>query len=92
MDPKSCKRKFGHLAYDCRDRPKGPFKPSRTNKKRPNIIWEKTPIDNGCSRHMKGERSMFQELWRYQKVKIVKIRGLVSILFPLLIMLYLLKG
>ncbi|RDX91503.1 hypothetical protein CR513_26510, partial [Mucuna pruriens] len=31
-------RKFGHMFYDCRDLPKGPSKPSRTNKKGPNRI------------------------------------------------------
>ncbi|RDX99439.1 hypothetical protein CR513_17514, partial [Mucuna pruriens] len=32
-------RKFGHLSYDCKNRLKGPSKPSRTNKKGPNRIW-----------------------------------------------------
>ncbi|RDX64516.1 hypothetical protein CR513_56927, partial [Mucuna pruriens] len=31
-------RKFGHMSYDCRERPKGPSKHYRTNKKGPNRI------------------------------------------------------
>ncbi|RDX73858.1 hypothetical protein CR513_46471, partial [Mucuna pruriens] len=32
-------RKFRHLSYDCRERPKELSKPSRTNKRGPNRIW-----------------------------------------------------
>ncbi|RDX93989.1 hypothetical protein CR513_23675, partial [Mucuna pruriens] len=32
-------RKFGRRSYDCRKHPKGLFKPSRTNPKKPKKIW-----------------------------------------------------
>ncbi|RDX75496.1 hypothetical protein CR513_44605, partial [Mucuna pruriens] len=31
--------KFAHLSYDCKDHPKGPSKPSRTNRKGAKRIW-----------------------------------------------------
>ncbi|RDX80225.1 hypothetical protein CR513_39247, partial [Mucuna pruriens] len=76
-------RKFGHRSYDCRKRPKGSSKPLRTNLKGPKktsmcLIIGRKPLlwylDNGCSRHMMGEESMFQDL-RPKKGGWVTFRG-----------------
>ncbi|RDX67555.1 hypothetical protein CR513_53554, partial [Mucuna pruriens] len=58
-------RKFGHKSSDYRERPKGPSKPSKTNKKGPKKIWiyltarrklQSWYLDSGCSHHMMGEK------------------------------------